>query len=86
MNPDLDQLRQTRPVHLERYEYISLKSRPITVSILCDHAEMFWFGRKESPYISDVQLHSILVLGLNLGLRFEEVSKLGTEQVSTTSR
>lgn len=84
-DPDLDQLRRAHRIHNARYGAVSLKVRPVTVAILCNHAEMFWYGTIKEQDVRDVQFHSILVLGLNMGKRFDEVSKLSMELVSTTS-
>lgn len=84
-NPDLDQLRRAHRVHLARYGVISLKARPITAHMVCDHAERFWYGCGRALDVRDIMLHSIFVLGLNLGLRFDEINKLKVEHVSVTS-
>ncbi len=55
---------------------MSIKARPITVAIVCSHAEMFWFGEEKPAHLCDIELHSVLVLGMHLGLRFDEMSKL----------
>lgn len=75
-NPDIDQLRKAQRVHLSRYGAIRLKSHPITSSIVCEHAKHFWFGSSSKPDVRDIQLHSILVLGLNLGLRLMKYLRL----------
>ncbi len=62
---------------------MSIKARPITTAIVCSHAEMFWFGGEKPANLSDIELHSILVLGMHLGLRFDEISKLKVEHIST---
>ncbi len=36
----------------------------------------FWFGKQRHVDYRDVMLHAVLVVGLNLGLRFDEVNKL----------
>lgn len=58
-----------------------MKARPITAEIVCDHAESFWY--KGCDF--DILLHAILVVGLNLGLRYDEISKLKIEHVSVVS-
>jgi len=84
-NPDLDSLRRAHRVHLARYGVVTLKARPITVEHVCDMAERFWYGRDGETAICDVELHAVLVLGLNLGLRYDEISKLKAEHVSVGS-
>lgn len=70
-NPDVSSLRRAHRVHLSRYGTISLKARPVTATQICEHAEKFWFGCGSNVDARDIQLHAILVLGLNLGLRFD---------------
>lgn len=86
-NPDVDSLRKAHRVHLARYGSVPLKARPITVGIVCDHAEKFWFGSNYGKMIDirDIQLHAIFLLGLNLGLRYDEISKLQLQRVSVNS-
>lgn len=84
-DPDIDQLRKAHRVHLARYGCISLKARPITASIVCDHAQKFWHGIKSKEDVRDIQLHSIIVIGLNLGLRFDGISQIQMQHISTTS-
>lgn len=84
-NSDVDQVRRAHRVHLARYVAISLKARPIKNVIVCDHAELYWYGEILHPDARDIQLHAILVFGLNLGLRFDEISKIRVDHVSSTS-
>ncbi len=44
---------------------------------------MFSFGEEKPANLCDIELHSILVLGVHLGLRFDEISKLRVEHIST---
>ncbi len=48
---------------------------------MCDHAAKFWYRGSDE----DILLHAIFVVGLNLGLRFDEVSNLELKFVSVTS-
>lgn len=38
-NPDIEQLRKAHRVNIEKFGMLSLKARPITARIICDHAE-----------------------------------------------
>ncbi len=46
------------------------------MSHVCDHSKKFWFGKKGHVDYCDVMLHAVLVVGLNIGLRFDEVNNL----------
>lgn len=50
----------------------------------------FWLGSQNARRFGvdarDVQLHEIFLVGLNLGLRFDEVSKLKVKHISLNSR
>lgn len=80
-NPDFDRFRRAYKVNLAKYGGVKIRARPITVEIVCDHAEKFWFG-SNSMKLMDIALHSIFVLGLYLGLRFDEITKLQMKNVS----
>ena len=41
----------------------------MTEEIVCEHAAKHWMSGK----IEDALLHAIFVLGMNLGLRYDEV-------------
>lgn len=75
-------LRRAHRVHLSRYGAVALRARPIKAAQVCSHAEKFWFGSLAGVDARDIQLHAILVLGLNLGVRFEEIAKLTTQHIS----
>lgn len=45
----------------------------------------FWYGCQQLPDIRDSQLHSILAIGINMGMRFDVISKLQMKNVSVTS-
>ena len=49
---------------------------------MCEHAVRFWFGCGQTIDNRDILLHAILILGLNLGLRHDEVKKMKIENVS----
>ncbi len=60
---------------------VSVKARPLTTEIVCEHAAKLWlYGNEE-----DALFHAIFVLGLNLGSCFDEVRKLSTVCMSVTS-
>lgn len=63
---DVDQLPKGHIVHLAMYGETSLKARPIIAVIFCDNAEKFWFVNHGGTDVCDIQLHSIIVLGLNI--------------------
>lgn len=90
-NPDIESLRRAHRVHLSRYGSVTLRARPITSEQVCNHAEKFWFGadsleeNRKQPDSRDILLHAILCLGLNVGLRFDEVSKLSMEHLTIDS-
>lgn len=46
---------------------------------------MTWYGKTTVPDIRDVQLRSILVLGLNMNIRLDKISKISMEHIFTTS-
>ncbi len=82
-NLDITLLRRAHRVILAKHGGMGIKARPITVAIVCSHAEMFWFGGEKPANLCDIELHCILVLGMHLGLRFDEISKLKVEHIST---
>lgn len=84
-NPELEALRRAHRVHLAHYGVMTLRARPITSEHVCDIAERFWYGRGSPVLIEDVLLHAILVVGLNLGLRYDEITKIRVENVSIYS-
>ena len=84
-NPDLQALRKAHRVHLAHLGFVTLRSRPITAANICDLAEKFWYGRGKVTAAPDVLLHAILVVGLNLGLRYDEIKKLKVQNVSVGS-
>lgn len=54
---------------LTRKGFLKLRARPITVHIECDIAEHFWYGGEKSVSPDNILIHTILVIGLNLGVR-----------------
>lgn len=80
-NSDITKLRQAHRVHLSRVGVISVKAQPLTVETVCDHAAKYWQRGNDE----DVLLHAIFLVGLNLGLRYDEVGKLSIDYVSVTS-
>ena len=84
-NSDLQALRKAHRVHLAHQGFVTLRSRPITVANICDLAEKYWYGTEQATAAADVLLHAILVVGLNLGLRYEEIKKLKVLNVSVGS-
>ncbi|PXF39657.1 hypothetical protein BWQ96_09131 [Gracilariopsis chorda] len=80
-NPDFEQFRRAYKVNLARYGNMKQRARPLTAEIVCDHAEQFWFGSSNLD-VMDIIFHSVCVIALNLGLSFDEISKLKMEHVS----
>lgn len=60
---------------------MSVKARPITAALIFDLAAKFWYHGDDL----DILLHSILVVGLNFGLRFDEVAKFDIDLLSVDS-
>ena len=60
---------------------ISIKARPLTAEIICDHAAKYWQRGNDE----DVLLHAIFLVRLNLGFRYDEIGKLTMKYVSVTS-
>lgn len=88
-NPDIIALRRSHRIMLAQYERITMKAQPITASIVCEHSRKFWYGGTDlestnGPLAMDVLLHAVLLVGMNLGLRYDEMSKLRSELVSVT--
>ena len=84
-NPELDALRRAHRVHFAHFGVTKVRSRPITASHVCDLAESFWYGKNAPVHLEDVLLHAVLVVGLNLGLRYDEITKLRIESKSVYS-
>ena len=80
-NRDITKLRRAHRVHLSKLGVLTISARPITAGIICDHAAKFWYNGNDE----DILLHSIFVLGINLGLRYDEVSNLEMKFVSISS-
>jgi len=80
-NRDIAKLRRAHRIHLGHLGIVSMSARPLTVALVCDHAAKYWYRGNDE----DVLLHAIFVVGLNLGLRFDEVSNLELKYVSVTS-
>lgn len=91
-NPNIEAHRRAQRVHLSRYDLMTLLARPITADQVYDHPKNFWFGSSEAEDESelidprDVQLHTILFLGLKLEPWFDEISKLTTEHLTIGCR
>ena len=80
-NRDITRLRRAHRINLAKHGVQTVRARPLTAAIVCDHAEKYWFKNNDE----DVLLHAIFVLGLHLGLRYDEVSKLELKFLSVTS-
>ncbi len=62
------------------------RARPLRIAQVCEHAERSWFGSGRKIDYRDVLLHAIIVVGLNLGLRYDEADKMRIENVSSNPR
>lgn len=80
-NPSFDRFCRAYKVNLAKYGVVKVRARPLTAEIVRDHAEKFWFGSKNVT-VMDIASHLIFVLGLYLGLRFDEITKLQMKNVS----
>ena len=80
-NRDITKLRRAHRVNLAKHGVLTVRAQPLTAAIVCDHAAKYWFKNNHE----DILLHAIFVLGLHLGLRYDEVSKLELEFLSVTS-
>ena len=81
-NPSIESLRRAHRVNLARYGSVKLRAKPVTISQVANHASRFWHGSDGKVDPRDEAIHAIWLLGLNLGLRFDEVSKLRLENVT----
>lgn len=84
-NDDVKQLRATHRVHLSQIDRIKMRPRPLPMSLVCEHAIRYWFGCGQAIDYRDVILHAIILLGLNAGLRYDEVAKLRASHVTVNS-
>lgn len=85
-NADATKLRKSHRVMLALIGDVNEKARPITAAQVCEHASRFWCGsktfREKGLNCIDVLLHAVLVIGLNMGMRFDEIGKLEVCNVS----
>lgn len=83
-NSHIEQLHKTLRIRLAQVGSTPKKARPLTASQICHHAEKYWYGNRISNLIDarDILLHAILVLSINMGVRFDEIVKMNVTQVS----
>ena len=84
-NTQVVALRKAHRVYLAQYGKMKHRARPITASIICNHAAKYWFGKEDSRSpidCRDIILHAVLTVGLNVGLRYDEISKIMVDSVS----
>ena len=81
---DLQALRKAYRVHLAHLGFATIRSRSNTAANISDLAETFWYGRGNVT-AAPVLIHTILVVGLSLGLRYDEIKKFKVENVSVGS-
>lgn len=84
-NPDLYILIRAHRIFLARYGQVQSKVILITADHFCSHAERFWYGSGRVLDTRDVELPALLVVGLHLGLLFDEIRKIIMESVSVVS-
>lgn len=84
-NDDIKKLRVTHRVHLSQIDRIKIRARPLPISLVAEHANVFWFGCGKDINYKDVLLHTIMLVGLNCGLRYDEVHKLKISHVTINS-
>jgi len=75
-NDDIKKLRATHRVHLSQIDKVKIRARPLPISLVAEHADKFWFGCGKSINYKDVLLHTIMLVGFNFDLRYDEVHKL----------
>ena len=80
-NRDIALIRKTHRVHLAKYGNLSIKAKPLTAYLVAELADKFSYT-KDVAYIP---LHAIILAELNLGLRYDEITKLHAELLSVTS-
>lgn len=87
-NDNIEALRKAHGAHMSCYGPVTLRDRPITAIRVCSYAKLFWFVstqlHKETSSSSrrEVQLHPILCIGMNFGLRYDELSRLTMDYFS----
>ena len=81
-NDDLAKLRISHKVYLSRLGRSKKRARALPIALVCEHALRFWFCCGNSIDNRDVLIHAVLLLGLNFGLRHDEVNKMKIENVS----
>ena len=85
-NMDVTAFISSHKISLAEANYAETKNNPITVSQVAHHAEKFWFGgttlSNRLPNKRDVALHAALIVGMNMGMRFDELSKIHISEVS----
>jgi len=85
-NPDITNLLKCHKVYLAKYGRTELRARPMTAAIITMHARLYWYDGEVSRYrgldVRDVLIHAAIVVGMNIGLRYDEVTKLKVESLS----
>lgn len=72
-------------VQLASYGILQKGACPFSVHHALLQAEEYWYGDCKTVQSLDVMLHAVIVLGLYLGLRFDEIQKIKMENISETS-
>jgi len=81
-NEDIKKLRAAHRVYLSQIGRSKVRTRPLPMGLVCEHASRFWLGCGREIDNRDILLHAILIVGLNLGLRYDEVHKLQISNVT----
>lgn len=84
-NEDLNRFRKAYGVTLGRHGLLKHRARPITAGIICNLAEHFRVGKSGVVCAENILLHSILVIGVHLGLRYDDILELSYDHVRITT-
>lgn len=74
-NEDLKILRSKHRKQLSKLGRLKTRPTPLSMAHVCEHAERFWFTDSKVDY-RDALLHAIMLVGLNLGMRYDEIQKV----------
>ena len=81
-NDDVNKLRSSLKVHRPRLGKLKRSALPLPIALVCEHALRYWFGCGQQIDYRDILLHAAMILGLNVGLRYDELRKISIQHVS----
>ena len=81
-NDDLAKQGISHEVRLSRLRPSKKRARALLIALVCEYALRFWFCCGEFIDNCDVLILSVVILGLNLGFRLNEVNEMEIENVS----